>query len=240
MMYDLATFLLWILLALAIGGIVGWRTWSDAPRPDWLRSWLLPAALAFAIGGLMALLNVLPGRAGLWLEVALMMVGAYVFGCLIGGQLKDFFGLDHARAVAPNAVASIASIGDTAEPRPVADSPSQSLAAHAAASVEADRLAAEAEAKAEADRLAAEAAAKAEAEHLAAEAAAKAEADRLAAEAAAKAKAERLAAEAAAKAEADRLAAQAAAKAEADRLAAAAEAETEAEAEAERVAAEVA
>ncbi|UFZ06748.1 cell envelope biogenesis protein TolA [Bradyrhizobium ontarionense] len=237
MMYDLATFLLWILLALVIGGFVGWRTRSDAPRPDWLRSWLLPATLAFAIGVLMALLNVLPGRAGLWLEVALLMVGGYVFGCLIGGQLKDFFGLDDAKAAAPSPPANrVASVADTAAPHPVADSPSQALAAHAAASVEADRLAAEAEAKAETDRLAAEAAAKAEAERLAAEATAKAEAQRLAAEAAAKAEAERLAAEDAAKAEADRLAAEAAAKAEAERLAA----EAAAKAEAERLAAEAA
>ncbi|BAM90878.1 hypothetical protein S58_48990 [Bradyrhizobium oligotrophicum S58] len=248
MMYDLATFFLWILLALVIGGFVGWRTWSDAKRPDWLRSWLLPATLAFAIGVLVAMLSLLPGRAGLWLELALLMVGAYVFGCLIGGQLKDFFGLDAARASAPAAPAnSLAFVAQAAGARPVIDSPPQSPspATQAAASVEADRAAAETAAKAEADRLAAEAeaerraaeaAAQAEAERLAAEAAAKAEADRLAAEAAAKAEAERLAAEAAAKAEADRLAAEAAAKAEADRLAA----EAAAKAEAERLAAEAA
>jgi len=249
MMYDLTTFFLWTLLALAIGGVVGWRTWSDLKRPDWLRTWLMPAALAFAIGVLMALLSVLPGRAGLWLEVALLMVGAYVFGCLIGGQLKGLFGLDAANAMAAGPGNSVAFTAGAAEARPVADSPSQSPAAQAAASVEADRLAAEAEAKAKADRLAAEAAAKAEAERLAAEAAAKAEAERLAAEAAAKAEAERLAAEAAAKAEAESLAAEAAAKAEAERLAAEAAAKAEAEslaaeaaakAKAERLAAEAA
>ena len=233
MMYDLATFFIWILLALVIGGFVGWRTWSNAKRPDWLRSWLLPATLAFAIGVLVAALSLLPGRAGLWLEIALMMVGAYVFGCLIGGQLKGFFGLDAAKTLAPAASAdSRAFVAQAAGARPVIDNLPQSPAAQAAASIEADRLAAEAAAKAEADRLAAEA----EAEQLAAEAAAQAEADRLAAEAAAKAEAERLAAEAAANAEADRLAAEAAAKAEADRLAA----EAAAKAEAERLAAEAA
>ncbi len=237
MMYDLATFLPWILFALVIGGVVGWRTWSDAKRPDWLRSWLLPAALAFVIGVLMAMMSVLPGRAGLWLEVALLMAGAYVFGCLIGGQLKGLFGLNTANAMATAGPGnSVAFVAAAAEASPVADSPVQSPAAQAAASVEADRLAAEAEAKAEADRLVAEAAAKAEADRLAAEAAAKAEADRLAAEAAAKAEADRLAAEAAAKAEADRLAAETAAKAEADRLAA----EAAAKAEADRLAAEAA
>ncbi|MDU6798309.1 MAG: cell envelope biogenesis protein TolA [Bradyrhizobium sp.] len=236
MMYDLTTFLFWILLAAVIGGFVGWHSWSDDKRPDWLRSWLLPATLAFGIGALLALLSVLPGRAGLWLEVALLTVSAYVLGCLSGGQLKEYVGLGDSSAMAPGGPGTSAAFTAAPAPpaRPWADSPSP--AAQAAASIEADRLAAEAAAKAEADRLAAEAAAKAEADRLAAEAAAKAEADRLAAEAAAKAEADRLATEAAAKAEADRLAAEAAAKAEADRLAA----EAAAKAEADRLAAEAA
>ncbi|XUM21907.1 cell envelope biogenesis protein TolA [Bradyrhizobium oligotrophicum S58] len=235
MMYDLATFPFWIILAAGIGGFVGWRTWSDEPRPDWLRSWLLPATLAIVIGIMMALLTVLPGRAGLWLEVGLLMVGAYVLGCLIGGQLKEYVGLGDTSAMSPGGPGnSVAFAGETAAARPWADSPSP--AAQAAASVEADRLAAEAAAKAEAERVAAEAAARAEAERLAAETAAKAEAERLAAEAAARAEADRLAAEAAAKAEAERLAAEAAAKAESERLAA----EAAAKAEADRVAAEAA
>ncbi|MGJ4929719.1 cell envelope biogenesis protein TolA [Bradyrhizobium sp. HKCCYLS2038] len=233
MMYDLATFLFWIILCVIIGGFVGWHTWSDAKQPDWMRSWLLPVILAFIIGSLMAMLSVLPGRAGLWLEVALLMVGAYVVGCLVGGQLKEYVGLGDGSAMAPGGPGGVAAFTAPTRP-PWADSPSP--AAQAAASIEADRLAAETAAKAEADRLAAEAAAKAEADRLAAEAAAKAEADRLAAEAAAKAEADRLAAEAAAKAEADRLAAEAAAKAEADRLAA----EAAAKAEADRLAAEAA
>ncbi|WP_257165308.1 cell envelope biogenesis protein TolA [Bradyrhizobium sp. SRS-191] len=234
MMYDLTTFFFWILLAIVIGGFVGWRTWSDAKQPDWMRTWLLPAILAFLIGALMAMLSVLPGRAGLWLEVALLMVGGYVVGCFVGGQLKDYVGIGDSSAMSPGGPGNVAAFTAPAPARPWADSPSP--AAQAAAQVEADRLAAEAAAKAEADRLAAEAAAEAEADRLAAEAAAKAEANRLAAEAAAKAEADRLAAEAAAKAEADRLAAEAAAKAEADRLAA----EAAAKAEADRLAAEVA
>ncbi|MGJ4898851.1 MULTISPECIES: cell envelope biogenesis protein TolA [unclassified Bradyrhizobium] len=235
MMYDLATFPFWIILAVGIGGFVGWRTWSDEPRPDWLRSWLLPATLALVIGILMALLTVLPGRAGLWLEVGLLMVGAYVLGCLIGGQLREYVGLGDTSAMSPGGPGnSVAFAGATAAARPWADSPSP--AAQAAASVEADRLATEAAAKAEAERVAAEAAARAEAERLAAETAAKAEAERLAAEATARAEADRLAAEAAAKAEAERLAAEAAANAESERLAA----EAAAKAEADRLAAEAA
>ncbi|MGJ5207284.1 cell envelope biogenesis protein TolA [Bradyrhizobium sp. HKCCYLR20261] len=237
MMYDLATFPVWILLSALIGGAVGWITWSDHKHPDWHRGWLLPATLAFAIGLLMALLGVLPGRAGLWLEVLLLMISAYLLGCLAGGYLKDYAGLSDTSAMSPGGPGgNLALAAYTGGGRPVADNRSPSPAAQAAASIEADRLAAEAAAKAEADRLGAEAAAKAEADRLAAEAAAKAEADRLAAEAAARAEADRFAAEAAAKTEADRLAAEAAAKAEADRLAA----EAAAKAEAERLAAEAA
>ena len=184
MMYDLTTFLFWILLAAVIGGFVGWHSWSDDKRPDWLRSWLLPATLAFGIGALLALLSVLPGRAGLWLEVALLTVSAYVLGCLSGGQLKEYVGLGDSSAMAPGGPGTSAAFTAAPAPpaRPWADSPSP--AAQAAASIEADRLAAEAAAKAEADRLAAEAAAaKAEADRLAAEA----EADQLAAEVAASA-----------------------------------------------------
>ncbi|WP_315716132.1 MULTISPECIES: cell envelope biogenesis protein TolA [unclassified Bradyrhizobium] len=235
MMYDLATFPFWIILAVGIGGFVGWRTWSDEPRPDWLRSWLLPATLALVIGILMALLTVLPGRAGLWLEVGLLMVGAYLLGCLIGGQLREYVGLGDTSAMSPGGPgSSVAFAGAPATASPWADSPSP--AAQAAASVEADRLATEAAAKAEAERVAAEAAARAEAERLAAETAAKAEAERLAAEAAARAEADRLAAEAAAKAEGERLAAEAAANAESERRAA----EAAAKAEADRLAAEAA
>ncbi|CCD94740.1 conserved hypothetical protein [Bradyrhizobium sp. ORS 375] len=162
------------------------------------------------------------------------MVGGYVVGCLVGGQLKDYVGIGDSSAMSPGGPGNVTAFTAPAPARPWADSPSP--AAQAAAQVEADRLAAEAAAKAEAERLAAEAAAKAEAERLAAEAAAKAEADRLAAEAAAKAEADRLAAEAAAKAEAERLAAEATAKAEAERLAA----EAAAKAEADRLAAEAA
>ncbi|MGJ4994977.1 cell envelope biogenesis protein TolA [Bradyrhizobium sp. HKCCYLS3077] len=237
MMYDLATFPVWILLSALIGGAVGWITWSDHKHPDWHRGWLLPATLAFAIGLLMALLGVLPGRAGLWLEVLLLMISAYLLGCLAGGYLKDYAALSDTSAMSPGGPGgNLALAAYTGGGRPVADGRSQTPAAQAAASIEADRLAAEAVAKAEAERLAAEAAAKAEADRLAAEAAAKAEADRFAAEAAAKTEADRLAAEAAAKAEADRLAAEAAAKAEAERLAA----EAAAKAEADRLAAEAA
>jgi predicted flap endonuclease-1-like 5' DNA nuclease/uncharacterized membrane protein len=242
MFYDLATFSLWLLVALLIGMGVGWSTYSDSPREGWLAGWIKWAVLAFVVGLIVAMLKLLPGRIGFWLEVALLMTFAYTVGCFLGGWLKSWFSSEETTSFA-SATTSAGSYavagrqsGSEAEAGREAAAEAERRAAEAAAKAEAERLAAEAAAKAEGERVAGEAAAKAEAERLAAEAAAKAEAERQRAEAAAKAEAERLAAEAAAKAEAERVAAEAAAKAEAERLAA----EAATKAEAERLAAEVA
>jgi predicted flap endonuclease-1-like 5' DNA nuclease len=225
MFYDLATFSLWLLVALLIGMGVGWSTYSDSPREGWLAGWIKWAVLAFVVGLIVAMLKLLPGRIGFWLEVALLMTFAYTVGCFLGGWLKSWFSSEE--------TTSFASATTSAGSYAVAGRQSGSEAeAGREAAAEAERRAAEAAAKAEAERLAAEAAAKAEGERVAGEAAAKAEAERLAAEAAAKAEAERQRAEAAAKAEAERLAAEVAAKAEAERVAA--------EAAAERLAADAA
>jgi predicted flap endonuclease-1-like 5' DNA nuclease len=238
MFYDLATFSLWLLVALLIGMGVGWSTYSDSPREGWLAGWIKWAVLAFVVGLIVAMLKLLPGRIGFWLEVALLMTFAYTVGCFLGGWLKSWFSSEETTSFA-SATTSAGSYavagrqsGSEAEAGREEAAEAERRAAEAAAKAEAERLAAEAAAKAEGERVAVEAAAKAEAERLAAEAAAKAEAERVAAEAAAKAEAERLAAEAATKAEAERLAAEVAAKAEAERVAA--------EAEAERLAADAA
>jgi predicted flap endonuclease-1-like 5' DNA nuclease len=223
MFYDLATFSLWLLVALLIGMGVGWSTYSDSPREGWLAGWVKWAVLAFVVGLIVAMLKLLPGRTGFWLEVVLLMTFAYTVGCFLGGWLKSWFSSEETTSFAsattsagPYAVAGRQS-GSEAEAAREAAAEAERRAAEAAAKAEVEALAAEAAAKAEAERVAAAAAAKAEAERLAAEAATKAEAERLAAEVAAKAEAERVAAEAAAKAEVERHAADAASKAEAER-----------------------
>ena len=197
MFYDIASFPWWLLAVALTGVVVGWATYADMPRRSWFEGWVIWGVIAFVIGLVVAVLKLLPGKAGLWLEIALLMMFLYVLGCFLGGWLKSML-LKRARQPAEEAA--------------------QGVAPQASALVEADALAAQVAAQAERDRLAAQAAAKAEAERQAA--AAQAERDRLAAEAATKAEAERQAA-AAAQAKLDRLAAEADADPEADYLAAA-------------------
>jgi hypothetical protein len=225
MLFDLVSYAGWLIAALGIGLLVGWRTYLNAPRRNWRDGWIIWGALAFVIGVVVAALKLLPGRYGLWLEIALLMFAFYVVGCFLGGALKKLLGAHESGGAAALPPAADIRNGARleAERQATAKAAADRLAVEVAAKAEADRKAAAA--KAEADRLAAEADAKAEADGRAA--AAKAEADRLAVEAAANAEAERRAeverrAAAAAKAEAERLAAATLAKAEAERLAAAA------------------
>jgi hypothetical protein len=46
-------------------------------------------ALAFVIGVIVAALKLVPGRYGLWLEIALLMSVFYIVGCFVGGWLKN-------------------------------------------------------------------------------------------------------------------------------------------------------
>ena len=88
MLYDLTSYLVWLLAALAIGVAIGWQTYSDAPRRYWRDSWIVWGALAFVIGVIVAALKLLTGRYGLWLEIALLISVFYIIGCFAGGWLK--------------------------------------------------------------------------------------------------------------------------------------------------------
>jgi hypothetical protein len=88
MLFDLMSYAMWLVVALAIGVVIGWQTYSDAPRRYWRDSWIIWAALAFVIGVILAALKLLSGRYGLWLEIALLMSAFYIVGCFAGGWLK--------------------------------------------------------------------------------------------------------------------------------------------------------
>lgn len=88
MLYVLQTFWLWFVLALIIGMIVGWLTWSNTPRESWFAGWVIWGVLALAIGLVLAVTTVVPGRAGLWLETGLISVAFYIVGCLVGGWFR--------------------------------------------------------------------------------------------------------------------------------------------------------
>jgi predicted flap endonuclease-1-like 5' DNA nuclease len=245
MLYDLVTFSVLLFFALLIGMGVGWSTYSQNPREGWLVGWIKWALLAFVVGLIVALLKLLPGRIGFWLEVALLMTFAYTVGCFLGGWLKTSVETTFASATknADSDVVAGSQSGVEAEADQEATAAAERRAAEVASKAEAERLAAEAATKAEGEPVAGETATEAEAQRHTAKVAAKAEGERLAAEDTAKAEAERVAAET----ESERLTAEAAAKAGADRVAVPAAAKAKAQlpraeaasrAEAERLAAE--
>jgi hypothetical protein len=88
MVFDLMSYSAWLVAALAIGLVIGWQTCSDAPRRYWRDGWIVWGALAFVIGVIIAALKLLPGRLGLWLEIALLISAFYIVGCFVGGWLK--------------------------------------------------------------------------------------------------------------------------------------------------------
>jgi hypothetical protein len=89
MLFDLASYPVWLVAALAIGMVIGWQTYSDAPRRYWRDGWIVWGALAFVIGVIVAVLKLLSGRYGLWLEIALLISAFYIIGCFVGGWLKS-------------------------------------------------------------------------------------------------------------------------------------------------------
>ena len=94
MVFDLVSYSGWLIAALGIGLVVGWRTYLNAPRRNWRDGWIVWGALAFVIGVIVATLKLLPGRYGLWLEVALLMTAFYIVGCFLGGGLKTLLGAE--------------------------------------------------------------------------------------------------------------------------------------------------
>src|SRR5215813_3896577 len=155
MVFDLVSYSGWLIAALGFGLVVGWRTYLDAPRRNWRDGWIIWGALAFVIGVIVAVLKLLPGRYGLWLEIALLMFAFYIVGCFLGGALKRLLGAHESRGAAEAPANGVSRNG--AQP----DAERQATAKAAA-----DRLAVELSAKAEADRRAA--AARAEADRKAA------------------------------------------------------------------------
>src|SRR5258708_1691053 len=87
----------WLLASLLLGLAMGWiavvhRGQGVSTRTSrWLS--VLVAALVAA-----ALAHVIPGRAGYWLELGLMMFALYLAGCAVGSWLRDWVVSRHAPA----------------------------------------------------------------------------------------------------------------------------------------------
>jgi len=88
MPYLLASHWLWLLIALAIGLVIGWVTWRREPD-GWVDGWVSLTAIAFLVGAAIAAFKLLPNRPGYWLEVALLLFMAYVIGCFLGWLMRQ-------------------------------------------------------------------------------------------------------------------------------------------------------
>jgi hypothetical protein len=79
----------WLLASLLLGLAMGWIAVVQRGRGVSKRTsrWLavLVAALLAA-----ALARVIPGRPGYWLELGLIMLAAYLVGCMVGSWLRDW------------------------------------------------------------------------------------------------------------------------------------------------------
>ena len=89
MMYLLSNYAGWLIAALLVGALVSLFTCRGrGPCPGWI-----VALAAFVIGLIVALLKLLPGRAGLLLDTALLFSAAYMIGCFVGcwlaGLMRD-------------------------------------------------------------------------------------------------------------------------------------------------------
>ena len=85
MIYDLSFLWVWLALALAVGGAVGWRTEGPEPQGPLLVGGFRIAAIALAVAFVVALLDLIPGRLGFWLESLVLFLIAYLAGCFAGG-----------------------------------------------------------------------------------------------------------------------------------------------------------
>ncbi len=119
MFYDIANIPGWLLGAFLVGAITGWMTFSNAQLGALFAGWTRWAVVVFAIGVIAAVLKLLPGRSGLWLELALLMSFVYVVGCFVGGWLKSATSVDQTVAISaapspPRVSARTISRGSTA------------------------------------------------------------------------------------------------------------------------------
>ena len=76
-------------LAVLVGVAVGYVTWSRmeaGSRWGW-GGWVPWAGAIYALALILAVTKVVPRTAGYWLDIGLLLIAAYLFGCLIGALL---------------------------------------------------------------------------------------------------------------------------------------------------------
>jgi predicted flap endonuclease-1-like 5' DNA nuclease len=116
MWYLINMYWLPLMLALALGLIVGWLTCGRNETRWWL-GWVPWGTGLFLAGLLVALLRWLPGRYGLWLDTALLLFAAYIIGCCLGCLLRQWLEQPSAYGLAPAAGAAFTGTGAPAAAR---------------------------------------------------------------------------------------------------------------------------
>jgi predicted flap endonuclease-1-like 5' DNA nuclease len=118
MLYLLQSLSIWVLAAAGLGLIVGFLSWK-APAGNEKPGFgprFYPFALLLAAGATAVGLRWLPGRQGLWLETALLLLAAYLAGCALGCLARG--GLSGGRMAAEAAPSARAEAETAAAPGP--------------------------------------------------------------------------------------------------------------------------
>jgi hypothetical protein len=88
----------WLLASLLLGLAMGWiavvQRGQGVSKPVARALAVLMAALVAA-----AIARVVPGRAGYWLDLGLVMFALYLAGCTVGSWLRNWVLSGHAKAV---------------------------------------------------------------------------------------------------------------------------------------------
>ena len=89
MVYLIAVNWGWLLATFLLGLGMGWIAVVHRAGGVSKRTMLLLSILAVALVAL-AVSRVIPGRAGYWLELLLLMFAPYIVGCAIGSPLRNW------------------------------------------------------------------------------------------------------------------------------------------------------
>jgi len=88
MIYDIGYLFYWLVITVLIGGYMGWRHETSGPQAPWFEGWVRVALIALGVGFALALVGLLGGRLGFWLESTVLFGVAYGLGGLAGGALR--------------------------------------------------------------------------------------------------------------------------------------------------------
>ena len=113
MLYLLHTHWLWVFGALALGIVIGWITYLRA-APRWTDRPVHIAIAVVALGAIVAIAKVVPGRYGYWLELGVVFAAVYAIGCFIGWALRDLAEFTPAEATSGTAKAGASAMTATA------------------------------------------------------------------------------------------------------------------------------